>query len=38
LDYKKVEALTETAEMKMLRSVAGYTKKVQIRKIKLGKI
>jgi hypothetical protein len=34
---KKVEAIIETAKMENLRSVAGYTKKDQIRKIKLGK-
>jgi hypothetical protein len=34
---KKLEAIIETAEMKVFRNVAGYTRKDQIRKIKLGK-
>lgn len=34
---KKVEAVTETAEVELLRSVAGYRRKDQIRKIQLRK-
>jgi dipeptide/tripeptide permease len=37
LTIKKVEAMIETAKMKMLRSEAGYTRIDQTRKIKLVK-
>jgi hypothetical protein len=33
----KVETMIETARMKMLRSVAGYTGKDKMRETKLGK-